>query len=110
RNQYALRQQQDLLADLTSWIYGQAGQAKNNQTHHRPERLFSNLMVRALEDLEAVSIRMLRFPKDVGIGQIQVRAERNIDSPVTILGEARGAVRVPFGRATILRLSKQCKS
>jgi hypothetical protein len=110
RNQYALRQQQDLLTDLTAWVYAQADQALRNLSHNQPTRLFPNLMLRALEDLQSVSIRLLHFPKDYSLGELSVRAERNIDSPRTVLGEARGGVRVPFAKALILRIGKACKS
>lgn len=110
RNQYALRQQQDLLHDLTDWLYAQAAQAQSSGGHAQPLKRFSDLKLRALEDLQAVSIRLLRFPKDYSVGQLSVRAERNIESPVAVLGEARGAVRVPFARATVLRVGKGCKS
>jgi hypothetical protein len=110
RNQYALRQQQDLLTDLTAWLYAQADQAQRNGSHNLPTRLFPSLMLRALQDLQFVSIRLLHFPKDYSLGQLTIRAERNIDSPAAVLGEARGAVRVPFAKATILRIGKECKS
>ena len=110
RNQYALRQQQDLLTDLTAWLYAQADQAQRNGSHNLPSRLFPNLMLRALQDLQFVSIRLLHFPKDYSLGQLTVRAERNIDSPITVLGEARGGVRVPFAKSTILRIGKDCQS
>jgi hypothetical protein len=109
RNQYALRQQQDLLTDLTAWLYAQVGHARL-AAPAAPARLHTNLMQRALEDLQHVSIRLLRFPQDSALGQLQVRAERDIDSPFTVLGEAKGAVRVPFAKATILRIRKHCDS
>lgn len=110
RNQYALRQQQDLLTDLTAWLYGKAGQAQTAGDHARPLCLFRDLKLRALEDLQSVSIRLLRFPKGYSLGQLSVRAERNIDSAFSMLGEASGAVRVPFARATVLRVGRDCKS
>ncbi len=110
RNQYALRQQQELLTDLTAWLYGQAGQAQTASAHTKPVRLFTDLKLRALEDLQSVSIRLLRFPKGYSMGKLSVRAERNIDAPVTMLGDAIGGVRVPFARATVLRVVKGCKS
>lgn len=110
RNQYALRQQQDLLKDLTDWLYAQANQARRNTLHNRSSQLYSDLMERALDDLQHVSVRLLRFPKDYSLGELSVRDECNIDSPSRVLGPAQGMVRVPFLSAALLRVNKDCKS
>ena len=110
RNQYALRQQQDLLIDLTEWLYAQADKAQRTGDHNRPTRLFDDLMLRALHDLQAISVRLVQFPRDAAMGELAVRAERFIDSPVTVLGQAQGMVRVPFTKALLLRISKDCRS
>ena len=91
---YALRQQQDLLTDLTDWLYAQANQARRNSLQNRSGQLYTDLMSRALDDLQHVSVRLLRFPKDYSLGELSVREERNIDSPTRVLGLAQGMVRV----------------
>ena len=110
RNQYALRQKQDLLADLTAWLYSQADQAQRTGRHNRPVRPFPNLMLRAMEDLQMVSVRLLQVSPEASLGELSVRAERDTDSPPVLLGEARGVVRVPFARATLLRISRTCQT
>ncbi len=110
RNQYALRQGQDLLTDLTEWLYAQADKAQRTGDHNRPTRSFGDLMLRALEDAQVISVRLVQFPRDATMGQLAVRAQRFIDSPLTVLGQAQGMVRVPFTQALMLRISKDCQS
>jgi hypothetical protein len=42
------------------------------------------------------------------MGELLVRAERDIDAPVSGVGPARGIIRIPFSKAVILRLDKTC--
>jgi hypothetical protein len=61
---------------------------------------------RALADLAALSgSRRLEFPADASMGELSIRAERDIDAPLRVLGAAKGTVLAPFGKAVILRVA-----
>jgi hypothetical protein len=109
RIEYAARGKRDLLAELAAWVQRLTAQER----HHglsplRPLARPLNLIVRALRDLPSLSSsRCLVFP-DQKMGELSLRAVRDIDSPLAVLGPAQGSISVPFGKAVLLRLAKGC--
>jgi hypothetical protein len=112
RIDYGARRKQDLLAELTAWVQRLTAQERHHGlSPSRPSAHPLHPVVRALRDLPALSAlsssRRLVFPEQ-SMGEISLRAVRDIDSPVTVLGPAQRSVEVPFGKAVLLRLAKGC--
>jgi hypothetical protein len=109
RIEYAARRKQDLLAELAAWVQRLTAQERHHGlSPSRPPSRPMNPVSRALRDLSALSnARRLMFP-DRSMGELCLRAVRDIDSPLTVLGPARGSVDVPFGKGVLLRLAKGC--
>jgi hypothetical protein len=110
RTDFALRQGFDLLAELARHLSRQAAEVKQRGARNVPgPGMRTPLIDRALRDLSAViSSRRVVFPGETSMGQLFVRAERDIDDPMILLGEAQGTLAVPIGKSAILRLSSQC--
>lgn len=109
---YAARHHRDLLAELSNRLQELIVDEKLRaaQTSRPPMNSGEpgDLISRALRDLSDASTRRLVFPPDRAMGQLSVRGEFNIDATPAMLGPARGAVGVPFGKAVILRLDASC--
>lgn len=106
RAEYAARQNHDLLAELAASVARQSAAVKERgATYLHPETPLS-LVERALADPAVTAYsRCLRFPAQISMGELTVRAERDIDAPLSLPVPAQGALTVPFGKAVILRLS-----
>lgn len=109
RTDYAHRHHHDLIADLAHHLAEQTHETRLRGARAMPNSgLKMSLIDQALSDLATVvSSRRLMFPADRSMGQLSVRAERNIDAPLKPVGEARGEISIPFGHSAILRLNGQ---
>ena len=107
--EYAARHDHDLLRELIAYLGKLEAEAQLRGARLPPSAVHhSNLIARALGDMARFSpSRRLAFPADASMGELAVRAERDIDAPWTLVGPARGMVRVPFGKAVMLRLDSQ---
>jgi hypothetical protein len=109
RVEYAARRKRDLLGELCNWLQ----QVTEQERVHglSPARLSSRPLspvTRALRDISKLSSsRHLLFP-DHSMGELWIRAAREIDAPRTVLGQAKGSIDVPFGKAVVLRLTRGC--
>ncbi len=111
RVEYATRHDKDLLRQLSGYLLKQMEEAFQMGPRLIPvASRFSNLVERARADLGTLSSsRQLQFSELRNMGEISIRAMRDIDAPLTPVGKAQGLVNVPHGKAVILRLSNQCK-
>jgi hypothetical protein len=111
RVEYAARHNHDQLNELAQHLRALTTEVQQRSgfapEHSNRE---SGLMQRALADLGSVGVRRLNFPSMKSMGEISVRKELDIDSPVTVVGSACRVVSVPFGKSVLLRLGKECTS
>ena len=110
RAEYANRQKRDLLTELALHLRRKTMETQQKGAAMLPRPAGEGTLVeRALADLAQVSSsRLLRFPHGGTMGEISVRAERNIDAKITVLGQAQGTVQAPFGKAILLRVNGEC--
>ena len=111
RVEYAARHDKDLLKQLSSYLLKHIEEAFKAGPRLLPQTVqHANLVERARADLQAFShARQLPFPELRTMGEISIRPIRDIDTPATVVGQAKGLVNIPHGKAVILRLSSQCK-
>lgn len=111
RVEYAGRKEKDLLKQLSAHLLKQMEEAFTLGARLVPVPVPQPGMIeRAKADLGKFSqTRQLQFLELKNMGEISIRALRDIDAPSTPLGQAKGLVHAPFGKAVILRLSNQCK-
>lgn len=110
QDEYEARHKRDLLGGLAAYVGRLIEDARQRGPRMLPtSSRQATLVDRAVADLATFnSSRRLAFPSDRSMGELSMRAERDINAPVQALGAARGAISAPFGKALILRLDSTC--
>lgn len=107
RMEYAARQQRDLPTELSGRL--RALTMQEDPASASAATPPGTLMARALLDLTNIShSRKLTLPLDVSMGEIHIRAERDLTSQSVLLGDARGNLNIPYGQTVLLRLNSKC--